>query len=250
MDTNYNPFSLKGRTVLVTGASSGIGKATAILCTKLGASVIITGRNQCRLEETFSQLVGNENRYLIADLSNSEGLKNLIDNTPVLDGLVNNAGINKILPLQFVNEQELMNTMQINAMSPILLTQGLIKKKKINKGGSIVFVSSIAGHTRSSVGNSMYCASKGTITGFVKCISKELVAKKIRCNEVLPGQVDTPIMSQGAVTEEQMATLASHIPMKRLGRPDEIASGIVFLLSDAASYITGSSLIIDGGLSL
>ena len=250
MDTNYNPFSLKGRTVLVTGASSGIGKATAVLCTKLGASVIITGRNQCRLEETFSQLVGNENRYLIADLSNSEGLKNFIDNTPVLDGLVNNAGINKILPLQFVNEQELMNTMQINAMSPILLTQGLIKKKKINKGGSIVFVSSIAGHTRSSVGNSMYCASKGTITGFVKCISKELVAKKIRCNEVLPGQVDTPIMSQGAVTEEQMATLASHIPMKRLGRPDEIASGIVFLLSDAASYITGSSLIIDGGLSL
>jgi NAD(P)-dependent dehydrogenase (short-subunit alcohol dehydrogenase family) len=96
----------------------------------------------------------------------------------------------------------------------------------------------------------MYCASKGAITGFVKCVAKELVSKRIRCNEVLPGQVDTPIMSQGAVTEEQMSSLAAHIPMKRLGNPDEIASGIAFLLSDAASYITGSSLIIDGGLSL
>jgi NAD(P)-dependent dehydrogenase (short-subunit alcohol dehydrogenase family) len=140
--------------------------------------------------------------------------------------------------------------MQINAISPILLTQKIVKKKKIKKGGSVVFVSSIAGHTRSSVGNSMYCASKGTISGFVKCVSKELVIKKIRCNEVLPGQIDTPIMSQGAVTDEQMAALASHIPMKRLGDPDEIAAGIAFLLSDAASYITGSSLIIDGGLSL
>ena len=143
-----------------------------------------------------------------------------------------------------------MNTMQINALSPILLTQGLIKKKKIRKGGSIVFVSSIAGHTRSSVGNSMYCASKGTISGFVKCVTKELVVKNIRCNEVLPGQIDTLIMSQGAVSDEQMSALASHIPMKRLGEPEEVAAGIAFLLSDAASYITGSSLIIDGGLSV
>ena len=209
---SYNPYSLVGKTILVTGSSSGIGKATAILCSKLGASVIITGRNEDRLKETFSQLEGDNNKYIVADLSTSEGLSLLVEEITELDGLVNNAGINKILPIQFV--------------------------------------SSIAGHTRSSVGNSMYCASKGTISGFVKCVSKELVIKKIRCNEVLPGQVDTPIMSQGAVTDEQMAALASHIPMKRLGNPDEIAAGIAFLLSDAASYITGSSLIIDGGLSL
>lgn len=246
----YNPFSLEGKTILVTGASSGIGRATAIMCSRLGASVIITARNEERLLDTFSQLEGSNNKSIIADLSASEGISQLINQISELDGVVNNAGINKILPIQFVDEHELMNTMQINALSPILLTQGLIKKKKIRKGGAIVFVSSIAGHTRSSVGNSMYCASKGTISGFVKCVAKELVIKKIRCNEVLPGQVDTPIMSQGAVTEEQMAALAAHIPMKRLGNPDEIASGIVFLLSDAASYITGSSLIIDGGLSL
>ena len=247
---SYNPFSLEGKKILVTGSSSGIGRATAILCSQLGASVIITGRNESRLKETYSLLEGENNKYIVADLTTSEGLNLLINEAMELDGLVNNAGINKILPLQFINEQELMNTMQINALSPILLTQGLIKKKRIKKGGSVVFVSSIAGHTRSSVGNAMYCASKGTISGFVKCVAKELIIKKIRCNEVLPGQVDTPIMSHGAVTDEQMAIVASSIPMKRLGDPAEIATGIVFLLSDAASYITGSSLIIDGGLSV
>ena len=184
---SYNPYSLEGKTVLVTGASSGIGRATAILCSKLGASVIITARNEIRLNETFSQLEGNNNKCIISDISTAEGISFLLNEVAELDGLVNNAGINKILPIQFVNEKELMNTMQINALSPILLTQGLIKKKKIRKGGSVVFVSSIAGHTRSSVGNSMYCASKGTISGFVKCVSKELVVKNIRCNEVLPG---------------------------------------------------------------
>lgn len=247
---SYNPYSLEGKKILVTGSSSGIGRATAILCSQLGASVIITGRNESRLKETFSHLEGENHKFIVADLATSEGLSFLINETTELDGLVNNAGINKILPLQFINEEELMNTMQINALSPILLTQGLIKKKRIKKGGSVVFVSSIAGHTRSSVGNSMYCASKGTISGFVKCISKELIIKKIRCNEVLPGQIDTSIMSQGAVTDEQMAIVASSIPMKRLGNPEEIANGIAFLLSDAASYITGSSLIIDGGLSV
>ncbi len=250
MSMSYNPYSLEGKTILVTGASSGIGRATAILCSQLGASVIITARNEERLKDVFSKLEGDNNKCIISDISTMEGITHLINEIVEVDGLVNNAGINKILPIQFVNEQELMETMKINALSPILLTQGLIKKKKIKKGGAIVFVSSIAGHTRSSVGNSMYCASKGTVSSFVKCVSKELVSKNIRCNEVLPGQIDTPIMSQGAVSGEQMSALAAHIPMRRLGQPNEIATGIAFLLSEAASYITGSSLIIDGGLSL
>lgn len=250
MDINCNSFSLQGKTILVTGASSGIGRATAILCSKLGASVILTARNEERLLETISQMDGNNHRYIISDLSKQDNVSSMINDISEVDGVVNNAGMNKILPIQFVNSEELFGTMQVNAMSPILLTQGLIKKKKIKKGGSIVFVSSIAGHTRSSVGNSMYCASKGAISGFVKCIAKELASKHIRCNEVLPGQSNTAIMSQGAVSDEQMRELVSRIPLKRLGEPSEIASGIVFLLSDAASYITGSSLIIDGGLSL
>lgn len=250
MDSIYNPFLLDGKTVLVTGASSGIGRATAILCSKMGASVILTARNEERLQETISQMIGNNHRYIVADLALLEDVNYLISEIDAVDGVVNNAGMNKILPIQFVNSDELLGTMQVNALSPIILTQGLIKKKKIKKGGSIVFVSSIAGHTRSSVGNSMYCASKGAITGFVKCIAKELASKNIRCNEILPGQSNTSIMSQGAVSEEQMQQLTSRIPLKRLGEPSEIASGILFFLSDAASYITGSSLIIDGGLSL
>jgi len=250
MDIDYSPFLLQGKKILITGASSGIGRATSILCSKLGASVILTARNEGRLVETMHQMEGSNHKYIVADLSNLDDVTSLINSIEEVDGIVNNAGMNKILPLQFINSSELLRTMQVNALSPILLTQGLIKKKKIKRGGSIVFVSSIAGHTRSSVGNSMYCASKGAVTGFVKCIAKELASKQIRCNEVLPGQSNTSIMSQGAVSDEQMRDLASRIPLKRLGDPLEIASGIVFFLSDAASYITGSSLIIDGGLSL
>ena len=250
MDTSYNPFSLEGKTILVTGASSGIGRATAIECSRLGAKLVITARNEFRLLETLEQLEGKSHKMLICDLADIHSMQNLIEKLPMLDGVVNNAGMNKIMPIQFVGKDDFMETMQVNAISPILLTQGLLKKKKIEKGGSVVFVSSIAGHTRSSVGNTMYCASKGTISGFVKCLAKELATKKIRCNEVLPGQVDTAIMSQGAVSDEQMKEMESRIPMKRLGMSMEIAAGIVFLLSNASSYVTGSSLIIDGGLSL
>ena len=250
MDTIYNPFLLQDKTILVTGASSGIGRATAILCSQMGASVILTARNEQRLIETMKELSGNNNRYIIADLSDSDAVKRLVDEVEVLDGIVNNAGINKILPIQFVNKDSLMETMQVNALSPILITQALLKKKKLKNGGSIVFVSSVAGHTRSSVGNTMYCASKGAVSGFVKCLAKELATRGIRCNEVLPGQSDTSIMAHGSVSDEQMQQMIMRIPMKRLGEPKEIAAGITFLLSDAASYITGSSLIIDGGLSL
>lgn len=250
MGIDYNPFSLQGKRILVTGASSGIGKATAIECSKLGASLVITARNEGRLQETMAQLEGDNHHKIICDLSEMDSVQELIDKLPILDGIVNNAGMNKMLPIQFVGKTDFMETMLVNAISPIMLTQGLLKKKKIAKGGSIVFVSSIAGHTRSSVGNTMYCASKGTITGFVKCLAKELAAKKIRCNEVMPGQTDTAIMSHGAISDEQMKAVESRIPMKRLGNPIEIAAGIVFLLSDASSYITGSSLIIDGGQSL
>ena len=246
----YNPFSLRGKTILVTGASSGIGRATAIECSKLGASVILTARNESRLQETIGLMEGDGHQLMVCDLSNVDEVRELIEKCPVLDGIVNNAGMNRILPIQFVGPEDLKETMQVNALSPILLTQGLLKKKKIAKDGSIVFVSSIAGHTRSSVGNTMYCTSKGAITGFVKCLAKELAVRKIRCNEVLPGQAETSIMAHGAVTDEQLKEMESRIPMKRLGEPLEIAEGIVFLLSNASSYITGSSLIIDGGLSL
>ena len=253
MGINYNPFSLEGKKVLVTGGSAGIGKATAIECSKLGASVIITGRNVKRLQETIQMLdqsEGQQHQYIVADFISQDAVSTILDAIPTIDGLVNNAGINKILPIQFVNETELMTTLQTNMIAPILLTQALLKKKKINKGGSIVFVSSIAGHTRSSVGNSMYCASKGGISGFMRCLSKEMASKKIRCNAILPGQTDTNIMSQGAVSTEQMEKVKQAIPLKRLGDPKDVALGIIYLLSEASSYVTGISLIIDGGISV
>lgn len=253
MGLTYNPYSLQGKNVLITGGSAGIGRATAVECSKMGATVIITGRNEERLIETIQLLdksEGQQHKYIVADFMSQEAISTILEDIPNLDGLVNNAGINKILPIQFVNEMELMNTLQTNMIAPILLTQALLKKKKINKGGSIVFVSSIAGHTRSSVGNSMYCASKGGISGFMRCLSKETASKQIRCNAILPGQTDTNIMSQGAVSEEQMEKVRQAIPLKRLGDPKDVAWGIIYLLSDASVYVSGISLIVDGGISV
>ena len=238
MDISYNPFSLEGKTILVTGASSGIGRATAMECSKLGAKVIVTARNQERLADTLNALQGDGHSTYIADLANPDDVDQLVTSLPTLDGVVNNAGMNKILPIQFVTSAELMTTMQVNAISPILSVIGTLDFLDYRQ------VKSELEHERSQLSLLESDRRKEEF------IAKELAVKKIRCNEVLPGQADTAIMSQGAVSEEQMSELTSRIPMKRLGNPDEIAMSITFLLSDAASYITGASLIIDGGLSL
>ena len=127
---SYNPFSLDGKTILVTGASSGIGRATAIECSKLGATVIITGRNEERLKETLSQLEGSDYQYVVADVTNADEVNALVEAIPQLDGLVNNAGIQKYLPTPFINEEDLLKILRTNTIAPILLTRILVKKKK------------------------------------------------------------------------------------------------------------------------
>jgi NAD(P)-dependent dehydrogenase (short-subunit alcohol dehydrogenase family) len=234
---------LKNKTILITGASSGIGRATAIECSKLGAQVIITARNREKLQETFSQLEGDGHKKIIADLTITEDIDQL-------HGLVNNAGINKLLLPQFINEKDLNMTFQVNTIAPILLTQKLLKKKKLQKGSSIVFTSSVAGVYSVTPGNSMYSASKGAINGFMKNIALDLLDKGIRCNSVNPGMVETNIMEHGMVTEEQLEEHKKKYPLGRFGKPEEIAYAIIYLLSDAASFVNGTSLVIDGGVTI
>jgi NAD(P)-dependent dehydrogenase (short-subunit alcohol dehydrogenase family) len=245
-----NPFSLENKTVLITGASSGIGRATAIECSKMGARVIITARNEERLEETFSQLEGDGHKKTIADLSVTEDIDKLVDTIDQLDGLVNNAGINKLLLPQFINEKDLKMTFQVNTIAPILLTQKLLKKKKLLKGASIVFTSSVAGVFGVTPGNSMYSASKGAINGFMKNIALDLLEKGIRCNSVNPGMVETNIMEHGMVTEEQLEEHKKQYPLGRFGKPEEIAYAIIYLLSEASAFVNGTALVIDGGITI
>ncbi|MDR1180525.1 MAG: SDR family oxidoreductase [Bacteroidales bacterium] len=247
---SYNPFSLDGKITLITGASSGIGQATAIECSKMGAKVIITARNEERLNETFAQLEGDGHQKIIADLTIPEDLDRLIESIPQLDGLVNNAGVIKTLPLKFINEHDLINILNINTFTPVFLTQRCIKKKKFSKKASIVFSSSVGGVYKVSLGNSMYEMSKNAIDAFMRSAALELAHNGIRCNSVNPGMIETPLIHRGTYSEEDRRKDIEKYPLKKYGQPQEVAFGIIYLLSDASAWVTGTSLKIDGGVTL
>ena len=250
---SYNPFSLEGKTVLVTGASSGIGRTTAIECSKMGASVIITARNEERLKATLDSLnteFGQEHQMVLADLSSQEGVNALVDELPHLDGVSLNAGIVKTLPVKFINKDDLTEVLNVNMMGPILLAQRLLKKKKITKGSSVVFTSSIGGVMISTVGNTMYGVSKGGLNAFMKGMALEMASIGIRSNSVNPGFVATSILSAGTISEEQLKKNVSAYPLGRFGKPEDIAYAIIYLLSDASAWVTGHTLVIDGGVIL
>ena len=246
----YNPFSLKNKTVLVTGASSGIGKAIAIECSKMGAQVVITGRNEQRLQETYKLLEGLQPAYIVADLTKKEDIETLVNQIDSLNGLVNCAGLTIPKPFKFLQEEDIQQVMTVNFNAPLLLTQLLVKKKKLQKTSSIVFISSISGTKVSYIGNSIYSASKGAINGICKGLALELASQQIRVNTVVPGMVETNIVSGGEVTQEQMEADKQKYPLKRYGKPEEVAYAVVYLLSDASSWVTGSNLLIDGGYTL
>jgi NAD(P)-dependent dehydrogenase (short-subunit alcohol dehydrogenase family) len=250
---SYNPFSLEGKTVLVTGASSGIGRTTAIECSKMGASVIITARNEERLKATLDSLskeFGQTHQMVLADLSAEEGVNALVDELPHLDGVSLNAGIVKTLPVKFINKDDLTEVLNVNMMGPILLAQRLLKKKKITRGSSVVFTSSIGGVMISTVGNTMYGVSKGGLNAFMKGMALEMASIGIRSNSVNPGFVATNILSAGTISEEDLKKNVSAYPLGRFGKPEDIAYAIIYLLSDASSWVTGHTLVIDGGVIL
>ena len=246
----YNPYSLEGKTILVTGASSGIGKATAIECSKLGAKVIIIGRNEERLNDTFEKLEGSENKKFILDLKNSELLKTFVSEISNIDGIVHSAGLTKNIPFQFASKENFDEVFDVNFFSPTELTRLLIKSKKLNKSSSIVFISSISGVLCSAPASSIYSSSKGAVNGLIKGMALDFASKGIRVNSVNPGVVETNIFDEGVITEEQLEENKKQYPLKRFGKPEEIAFAVIYLLSDASSWVTGTNLVIDGGFTL
>jgi NAD(P)-dependent dehydrogenase (short-subunit alcohol dehydrogenase family) len=248
--TDYNPFSLQGKTILVTGASSGIGQETAIQCSRLGAKIIITGRNEERLKETFMQLVGEGHKLDVADLTNVDDNNMLVDNLHSINGLVLCAGKGLTSPFSFSTRDKYDEIFDVNFFAPIELLRLLVKKKKLEKNSSVVFVSSIAGIASFSFGNGVYGASKAALDSTMRFCARELGAKKIRVNTVNPGMVNTRFIKGGAISEDQYKIDMESYPLKRYGEPVDIAYGIIYLLSDASSWVTGHSLIIDGGKTL
>ena len=247
---NYNPFSLEGKTILVTGASSGIGQATAIECSKLGAKLVITGRDAERLQQTFDQLDGNGHKQVIAELTSGDDVNRLVSESPELNGLVLCAGKGILLPLQFCDEEKFIDVFKTNFFSPVELLRLLTKKKKLQKGSCVVFVSSIGGSGIFATGNAVYGTSKAAVNSVVRFYANELASKKIRVNSVNPGRVNTKLIESGKESEEQRLADIAKYPLKRYGEPVDIAHGIIYLLSDAASWVTGHSLVIDGGITI
>lgn len=249
MNSIYNPFSLAGKTILITGASSGIGRTTAIECSRLGANVCLTGRNQSRLEETLSLMQEGNHTIIVADLTNENDIERLAIECPVFNGVVNNAGVATTKPLSFYSKKDLDKVYNANTFAPMLLIRLLLKKKKITDMASLVFISSVAAFS-SHLGNGIYGSSKAALTAYTKYCAKELSIKGIRANAIHPGMIETSFIHGGAVSEEEIIADIAKYPLGRYGKPEEIAWAVIYLLSDASAWVTGTSMIVDGGVML
>ena len=249
---NYNPFSLEGKTILVTGASSGIGQATAVECSKLGAKLVITGRNEERLQATFENLDGEGHLQISAELTKDEDVKRLVDGCPELNGRVLCAGKNTMQPFLFCTREKFDDIFNSNFFAPVELLRQLVKRKKMAKGSSAVAVVSVAGTPggRFASANDIYGAGKAALWSAMKYAALELAPKGIRVNSINPGMVRTPLLRSGTVSDEQLDQALKHYPLKRYGEPEDIARGAIYLLSDASSWVTGQTLVIDGGVTI
>ncbi len=239
-------FSLKGKTILVTGASSGIGRAIAIASAEAGANVILTGRNMSRIEETLRMMRGVANHRIIsADLTDTAQRQSLVEQVSLLDGVVHCAGIGSRVLCKMLEADDVQHVMDANFNAPVLLQAELLREKKIDKEASIVFIASMAA-TMPSVGNAIYSASKAATIAYAKCLSQELAPRKIRVNCISPAMVWTDLALVGT-TEEQLSKAEQAYPLKRYAQPEDIAPMAVYLLSDEAAWVTGSNMELTGG---
>ena len=245
----YNPFSLEGKRILVTGASSGIGRGICIDTSKMGATVHLMARNEERLLETRNQMEGEGHQVHQVDLCNKDDVTELVDNLPSLDGVVLCAGIIKTMPVKNITEDSLEEIFNTNIMADIRMVSRMLKKKKLNKGASVVFISSVSTFNV-KVGNSLYSATKGAVNSFAKAMALEVAKQNMRVNCIQPGFVPSRILSSGAIEEDAFLKFYAERHPLGFGTPTDIANTCIYLLSDAARWVTGSIFTIDGGYTL
>ena len=239
-----NPFSLQGKNILVTGASSGIGRAIAVACAHMGATVFANGRNQQRLSDTLSQLEGDGHAAVAGDLTGD--VKALVGSLPRLEGVVHCAGMGHAKLCKQIEAADIDQVMGVNFKAPVLLQAELLKQKKVNKGASIVFVASI-GYHYPNVGNAVYCASKGALVSYANCLKLELAPRMIRVNCISPGMIWTDLIVHDGINEDQLRADEQNYLFKHYGQPADVAHLAVYLLSDASAWMTGSNIEITGG---
>ncbi|MBU3661114.1 MAG: SDR family oxidoreductase [Flavobacteriales bacterium] len=242
-------LNLKGKTILVTGASSGIGACVAKLCDDLGANVILTARSKAKLTEVKSKL-SERSQVIVADLTDENEFQNLILNLTALDGFVHCAGKIQPFPIKFIKQKHIDEIFSVNLNSAILLSSNLLKSKKFKNGASVVFISSISAEFP-YMGGALYSASKSALESFARSFALENASMKIRANIVSPALVKTEMFEQtkNAYDEADFEKFISHYPLG-VGEPQDVANTIAFLLSDLSKWITGTTIRMDGGLLL
>ena len=244
------PFHLTNKTILITGASSGIGRQVAISCSEMGAKVVITGRDEKRLAETFSKLKGEGHSQGICELTDENQRNQFLDNIPSVDGFVHSAGVVLPVPVKFIAEKHLRHVMGVNFESSVFTVARLLRSKKLNDKASLVFFSSIS-VSYPYAGGALYTASKGAIEAYSKNLAIEILPKKMRSNVIVPAMVKTPLYEE---TKNQSmyrdpAEYESKYPLG-LGTPEDVANAAIYLLSDASKWVTGINLTLDGGFSI
>ena len=247
----FNPFTLENKTILITGASSGIGRQCAIDCSKMGAKVVLVARKEERLIETLSYMVGEGHLVCPYDLNNLDGIKGLVSGVVSsigkLDGFIHSAGIEVTKPLQLLTVEDYETVLRVNTLSGFEFVHQLASIKNMNKGGAIVLIASISGVIgRGSV--AAYSASKGALISACRSMALEFAKKQIRVNCISPGTVLTPLMQSFLETldEEKRAKRVEGFPLG-LGETSDISNACIYLLSDASRWVTGQNLIVDGG---
>lgn len=244
------PYHINNKKILITGASSGIGKEIAVFASEMGAQVILNARNEIKLNDTYAKLKGNNHAIIPADLLNDADIEKLVHTIPQLDGLVISAGIIDPFPIGFLNKSKLDTTFAINFSQQVIFISRLLRKKKFNKNASVVFISSIsAKHPHK--GGSVYAASKAALESFSKSLALEFSNIGLRSNCIQASMVKTEMfqLAEQHVSKEKMDAHIKKYPLG-VGYPQDIAHAAVFLLSDASRWITGTTILMDGGFLL
>ena len=245
----YNPYSLEGKTILITGAASGIGKATSVESSKLGATIVAVDMNAEGLEKLMPQLEGEGHLSYVGNLCNDDFLKELGENVPALDGVFLCAGVSDTTPVKFITEEKIQRVFDVNLTAPIMMLKQLLVKKKINKGGSLVWMSSY-GAEKVEPGLGIYAASKSAVNGIMKAYAKELVSRKIRSNSIMPMMIRTELLSTlSNISDKDWEKQESLYPLG-FGSPLDVAYAAIYLFSDASRWITGTQIRMDGGSNL
>lgn len=246
MTTEYNPFSLCGKTILVTGASSGIGRSIAIACAKMGGTIVLNGRNSEELKNTYNDMPKGMHIICAGDLTDAISVEKMLNEIPMLDGIVHCAGVGHRKVCKLITEKDISEVMDVNFKSAVLLQSKLLFRKKIKKSSSIVFIASRAAASP-SIGNAVYSASKGALISYAKCLMLELAPRQIRVNCICPAMVWTDLILKGGITKDELILEQGKYPLKRFGKPEDIAYLAIYMLSDASSWMTGSCVDLTGG---